>query len=424
MCSPKLVMAFVVAAAWLAPGQDPAAATAELRERVAGLVADLDGDDFAEREHATRALIDLGPPARTLIEEAMEKAPVEVRMRLRQILLEMPQSLQKAADPLETNPLTVTFEDAPATRVLTWLEKHGGATFRQPTNIAADELVTLEAKEAPFFDVLDKFCKEIGRGWYRDFNDGAFRFTAGATGGQPLVSYSGPFRISLRAITHNSTLTFGAAAVQNCYVHGQVDVDPAATVTGVWMPPKIEEIVDEQGRDLTAKKAVQTPNLTANRKVFHFTANLAPPPADSKKVARFAGKFRVLVPETWRQATVEAPGEGEPPKEVVGEELTVRFVSTAQRGNTTNVTVEIERPPLLSNPNVRNPVFDQTFIAVTADGEIHRPTRRPGRRLVRGVETFTVFFDGKLDVRAMRVKSLAAVEEREIAFEFKDLPLP
>jgi hypothetical protein len=60
--------------------------SAEYPDRIARLIADLDSDNFARREAATKALIEAGDDAIPSLEEAAENTPLEVQARAREAL--------------------------------------------------------------------------------------------------------------------------------------------------------------------------------------------------------------------------------------------------------------------------------------------------------------------------------------------------
>jgi hypothetical protein len=118
-------------------------------KHLARLIADLDADEFPVREEATRALENLGPPARPALRQALEGRPSdEVRQRIER-LLERPEGSALPAGELGTWRALEVLEHigtAEARRVLEKLAA-GGAGAR-PTEGARAALRRLAKQEA------------------------------------------------------------------------------------------------------------------------------------------------------------------------------------------------------------------------------------------------------------------------------------
>jgi hypothetical protein len=118
-------------------------------KHLARLIADLDADAFAVREEATRALEDLGPPARPALRRALEARPsAEVRQRIER-LLERPEGSALPAGELGTWRALEVLEHigtAEARRVLEKLA--AGDAGARPTEGAKAALQRLAKREA------------------------------------------------------------------------------------------------------------------------------------------------------------------------------------------------------------------------------------------------------------------------------------
>jgi hypothetical protein len=119
--------------------RDLAPAPAVDAENVAGLVRQLDSDEFAQREKATEALAGLGPPAEAALRAALGKArSADVRRRLGRVLREYEAEQRRLGHAVELLEMIGTKE---ARRLLVDLSKGvSGSRLTQAAQAALERL--------------------------------------------------------------------------------------------------------------------------------------------------------------------------------------------------------------------------------------------------------------------------------------------
>lgn len=406
----------------------PRELTPDERILVERALRDIDGDSVPVREAAGKILRDFGQAARPLLMRGLESASPEGRMRISEILESMPESVETAEFRSEPTRITIHAESQSFRAILSAIARSSGVTFPEPLNADVQGPLTFNADNLPLFEVLDRLSTLTGLRWQQDYAAGTVRWYQGSYG-QPLVKYRGPFRISLTNYTHNSTMTFGGEPSEQCYVYGQVDVEPGVELLGIWTPPTMSAIDDSEGRSLGKSINAQAPmfNASMGRSIFPFTIAFPPPPAETHNLKKLAGKFVIAVPKTLRTVQFDvAQPTTTPGSPMAGDGLTTRLVSCMKTTDRMSVTIELERQPLVIDDKSRQQVQDIVFYWVTRDGEVRHPSP-PGRQMQEGREMLILVPPPHLrvgDIDGLRMRVVMQHEKREVPFEFLDVPLP
>jgi hypothetical protein len=130
---------------------------------IARLVTQLGSSNFGDREEATRALVQIGPIARGLLEKAAAGKDAEVRRRAEIVLERIEKDLDTAAL-LVPKRIRLNFQDTPITDAVAELAKKTGFAiqFEGDRTRLANRKITLDTGEIPFWDALDQFCRNAG----------------------------------------------------------------------------------------------------------------------------------------------------------------------------------------------------------------------------------------------------------------------
>lgn len=408
------------------PVSRPVDLTPDEAARANAAIARLESDDYQVRDEACAVLIALGGAVRPFVIAAIERAGLETKLRLSEVLSRLPESVE-TVDALGSRTLvTLDLERTPFRAALKAITAQTGIAFPEPLNVEPETAVTIKVKDEPFFQAIDALGRSVGARWQQDYAQPGIRWYAG-TVGRPLCRYVGPIRIALNSFNRSSNMTFGGDPSEQCYIHGQLDVEPTVAVLGTWLPPIIEEITEDGGRSLVIESQKQQPyfNVSNGRGIFNFSLPFLPPSAEAKTLKRLAAKIRLVLPKTYQ--TLSLPIDfAKPEAETIGRGVAARVLSASNLNGRISASIEIERPPLVLDENRPQQVQDSTFEWILRSGDL-RAAPPPGRSFADGRETLTLVAPAGVaaeDIAGIRIRILLEFEKREVEFAFEDIPLP
>ncbi len=131
--------------------------------RIAKLVLRLGSADFDQRETASKELDAIGAPALPALKKAASSNDVETRRRAEELIARIEKRLETDRLLVPTK-VSLNFRDTPLIDAVGELAKRSGqriALDGEPAKYA-NRTVTLEIKDVPFWQALDRFCEAAG----------------------------------------------------------------------------------------------------------------------------------------------------------------------------------------------------------------------------------------------------------------------
>lgn len=390
---------------------------------IAALIADLDGEDFDRREAAFAGLVERGPAIRDQVMKAKESAGLELRLRLEALLEAVSAKVDKPPVSLEPTLVSVDAAEATFGSAVAQLRRQG-VRFHGRIGDLENRVVDITAKDRPLLEVLDLLGDQTNSRWSVLALDGSVRFN-GRLVGTPLRFYVGPTRFMLTAATRNATRQFGEEIRQTTYIQGLLDLEPGAPILGVWHPPFVDTIESPEGASLIDDAITQRHNFNpaTNRTSFHFSFRVKLPAEPVKTIAKLAGRAKVALPGSYRVVTVPLGGEVEGRTQRNGS-LKATIETLREIENGWQVTVHVAHERVWVDDARRQEVKDQVFELLTEDGRVVTPARPATPRADREGDRFQIDFATTAKPEALTIRCLESIETRELAFEFRDVPLP
>ena len=288
------------------------------------LVSRLGSTRYVERESAEAALIGRGRAALPALRAATGHRDLEVRVRVGAILRQVERSLV-----LQPTPILLDFRDAPLADVLRRVDERSDLHLAVAARDSAwsGRKVTLEdPAPLPFWSAIDRL-REAGRLSYTlvappepGQRDGSFVFQDEPALLPEFVSDSGPFRSQLASIAYQSEMSLsrprpaaagsdnassggGAGAARpnrQMYLQLLVAAEPRLAITQDG-PVRLLEAVDERGQSLVPTET----STMLSRSSGYFGMNPTPqvrlrvdlsrPEEPGRRIARIRGSVPVMV---------------------------------------------------------------------------------------------------------------------------------
>jgi len=234
----------------IAPGAGQAPAPS-----VEQLIEQLSHRDFRTREEAALALEGKGEAALPLMRRAQPHSDPEVRQRLAGLI-----ARGERAYLIAPKRVTVVADQTPVNQVFADIARQSG--YKLVLQQAPPMLVSLRAENQPFWEVVDAVCRQTGLGLQQQFdNSNALTFfRVGRL--TPNVCYAGPFRIAAASFHHSRTLDLTTPLVNA--VGRPTTESLTMTITVVGEPkvplmslgqPRILSAIDENGQSLVPPQA-------------------------------------------------------------------------------------------------------------------------------------------------------------------------
>ncbi|MCA9320184.1 MAG: hypothetical protein KDB53_05595 [Planctomycetes bacterium] len=406
-------------------GQEVEAPTAEESARAQAAIIDLEDEHFERRQAAFQALESLGSKIRPLLESALERAAPESRLRLQTLLERFPAHSEASQVRLEGTRVSLSGGPTTLRELVARLESATDLRFYRPLGVDEGMKVDVDLDSALLLEALDRLGQAAECRWMQDAGSGMIRLMRSQPG-SPYLMYEGPLRMALTGISRSSNISFGNEARENCYLQSQIDFEPDAPILGIYLPPTIDRIEDDQGRSLQDDVVINSfMNPTQGRGNFGTSLRLVPWAKDAKEIARLEGKIQIAVASQYDRVIVALPTAETTQTAAIVPRLAVRVVSQTQKPDGGVIfQVEIERETLFADPERRRPIQAEEFAFLTAAGEEIPPQGRPLRQAQGDKETFSLHLPPNVLVDRLLVRNVAALETREIPFRFEGIPLP
>jgi hypothetical protein len=238
-------ISLVLVLAWALTGADGARPADP--PTVEQLIERLGSKSFAEREKATQLLRERGPEVLPAVRKALASKDEEVRKRAEGLIpgLEIKEALLPKR-------VTVKANDQSVADVLADLEKQTGYKMGGKDDARK---VTIDLKEAPYWEAMDKVLQETGRDVTYQTYDKTLQIGWG-TGRSPFVNVRGPFRLEARWFHEDRDLNLagildGKDVPRDHRLTLSVSVvaEPRLTFLKI-SPAKVEEALDSEGKSL------------------------------------------------------------------------------------------------------------------------------------------------------------------------------
>ena len=301
----------------------------------------------------------------------------------------------------------------------------------QPPPPDTGRRVTLEVEDQPFFETLDRLCREEDLVFSRDYRSGDLLLSESlARIPKPPVTYAGPLRLALVSYSINRQSRFTGETTISSHMQLSVDVEPRAPVIGVLSPVQPTILEDDRKKSLLQEQP-RTSNrylLRAGpRRQFHVSFALLPPSRDATAIARVEIPLEVLIASEIAEAVLEQPpvepadGAGKPVAKTTALGLSLDSVQHAGEAFVLGISfdapaVEGEAPPGVQAAWEEIQVVDGQGRTVPTQA---MQTRQSGAG--RQSRTIRATTD---QVGAIRVRCLTRFVSRKISVTFKDVPIP
>jgi hypothetical protein len=422
--------AWIVLALATLLAQAPPAAAQETRPQtrpgdLARLIEQLDSDDFATRERATRELMAMGAGAREALRAAREAGSLERRARIETVLQGIDVFASSRPARKEATRVSVEADGKPLSQVLAALSASSGNLVR--TRPGADPVVTLTVRDVPFFEAIDRICAATGRriGW--DMRERGIMLDPAAEKGEPVV-YAGPLRISLVAMMLSRTIRFAGGADPQGHANLQirVDAEERSQALGVLMPIRVKEFLDDQKRSLrwgdgAGQQVQQSQYLqrTDQRRQLQCFIQMSAPQPDVKTIARLEFTLAVILPTELYEAEIGNPDAGAEAGEGA---FHVTIEDWKENGAQREVKLAITRPFVTNAALPGQPIQDDVVTFHGTDGQLVTPVSTGmggGSGLV-----YTAALPIGAKVGRIRVSCLKQFEIVEFPVVFENVRLP
>lgn len=429
----------VTLAAALGPGQTAWPQEAALRDRVQQLVGRLAGPE-AEAEKAEKALVDLGTRALPLLPEAKAVTSAAARTRLDRVRAAIAEA--GTAINLDASKVTISGDGVRLTEALQAIQRQSGNVVtdlreqmgQDVTNPALD----LELKDVPFFEALDQMAEKAGLSLNFYTNDGSIGLmekqaampgpageAAAPAAANPLVTYSGPFRIQLLEVVAKRDFATGQAAANTRL---EIAWEPRLRPMLLSIESEGLTITDDRGQAVPPSLMEEETSvpLRAENPIAELNLNMAAPSREAQKLAKLKVKANVTIPagsRLFRFKDLSKPGTA------TQQDITVDLVSTEVEDFVWKIRLMIGMPgegPAFES--YQQGLFNNRIWLQKADGS--RFEHNGGYSNLgssngkMGFEYVFVDAPGKPADYQLVYETPSKIEVVPVEFEFKDVPLP
>ena len=438
----SLACGWVFAVAVIGQPQPATAPAVPASVQIDSWLAQLSSDDGPQRQRAQDRLVEWGarsadiePRLRKLLRETQdEEAAARARSALRLI------AENRLTGP---TPIALHLEKVEASDAFQQLSRQLGHDISpDPPELWRNKSwprVTLAADGAPFWEVFQHLCRQVGV--EPDFSDnGRFKFVSSDDGKwarNPSLAV-GPLLVHAVRITRTRTVELADPAVteQSCQLTVNAYVEPKVRILAEGCAMTLESAVDEQGQSLLSDDADDPAfNMVANNaRQWEAEVDLTFPAHVGRKIARLKGTIFLQIPE--RIQTLEVPdilAVTELRRTVGGRRVLIHKAAKVQGGYEVDVTL------------FRDSLSDEDWQRCQTPGDLVRLVDAKGLPIL-----FNNVTDNEGDEKQVRLKLQfenpnnlpnggsgpvgpparliweIPLERREISvpFEFRDLPLP
>ncbi len=431
------------------------------------LVGQLGSDRYADRESAEMALTKLGRAALPALRVGLGAKDPEIRGRATAVVGRI-----ERASLLQPTPITLNFRDAPLSEAIRTINRRSGLAIRlvaEDNPSWSGRRLTLQSDEPiPFWKAIDAICEAGGLHYDLGFpsttgpGEAVFPLFDGNSPTPGRVSDSGPFRIQLASVHHQSevvlehlrptpparssgvtptpetSLTPGQSrSSKQLYIQLAVASEPRLSVTQNGAV-KLSSAVDDRGRSLLLPDGENTVHRSSGYFGINPTAlvrlrvDLAYADPPGRRIGRIRGSIPVIV-ATRKPDPIEVPLDGSlgnthRNREV---ELTIWHIRPVVGGQSTAIELTLKSLVATRSTDEVDPFPlrpespEQQLEILDSRGEVL--TWFPASSFFNGDETrLTVNLSTKgpmavpASVRYYGILRSAT----EIPFEFQDVPMP
>ena len=410
---------------------------AALRDRVLQLVDRLDAEKPEAREAATAGLIKLGPKVLPLLPDPATVKSRERKDRLERIRV----ALRKAEEEINPNASRVTLQGKGIrlSEALQQLQKQTGNAITDLREQLGAEVTNpsldLDLRDKPFFEALDQVARqaEVGTSFFT--GDGSIGITGGGSSdsptprpraGQPMIQYSGPFRIELKQLGLVRDFQAGSA-VANL----QLEAAWEPRLRPMLLKLKADELKVLDDRKKPIKPQVQMESdevvIRPENPVAELNLTLEAPERAASKIASLRVQAEVTIPAGIK--TFKFPSLAQENVTVKQGDVSVTLEGTEVDEQVWKVNVELSYPgegPAFES--YRQGLFNNRIWLQRADGSRFEHnggfsnTSSDGGKL--GFEYLFVDAPGKPADYQLVYETPSKVITIPLQFEFKDVPLP
>ena len=205
--------------------------------------------------------------------------------------------------------------------------------------MAESLLISFEVADLPFYEALDRLCRDHGFVFSRDGRTGVIQIMEG-TPPVGSLAYSGPIRAEIRSFNITRQLRSTGELFVNAYLQIQVDVEDTAPVLGILSPLVASKVEDDTGKSLLPTVVPTHFYMVQNslRHQFNLSMTIVPPGRDARLLKHLVCPLKIVVPTSTLRARLIAPftvGQRSDVKNSL--ELTLDDLKTS--GDTMTITV-------------------------------------------------------------------------------------
>jgi len=411
---------------------------AQAQTEIAPLVAQLGSRDYREREKANKALLALGPKSLSALKAELAKCDVpEVQRRLETLVERF--AIEQLIAPSR---VTVNANNQQIRLVLKDICKQAGYGLNE--SIGTELKVTLELKDVPFWEAVEKIC--AGSGISTTFQDDDRRTLNAHQSGSvsPHVDCAGTFRFTATNINtsrnvqlSNIPLRGNHRQSQNEYMNLNVQFagEPKSPVVGVGTAT-LDKAVDEEGSSLVmpitevnSLPEVRYYNNGMYRSLNqNFSVQLHRGDRRATTIKELSGKVNLLLlrdvrPEVEIEKVLE-PGK----KKMAGRTIEIELGELAQAngGYSAQITLH-QRKPDPNDYSWWGNVYQRLELQDEKGNKYH-PNGVQEQNVGTGNITMKIEFSVPEGKKLGKPHKLVLMEwitvEKAFAFSFKDVPLP
>ena len=413
-------------------------AAGALENQVRELARQLSADSIEERDAAEKQLLELGPGVLDHLPIPNERMPAEMQQRLSAIRLRLEQ--KRAAASVGGTRITLKVDKQPLSDVLAQLEKLSGNKIvsRNPQRDdgmggAVEPTVTLDVKDMAFWEVLDQVLDQTQQtvDVFQTTDDGKPLKAVAVTA--PLVpqtprrantSYSGAFRFQPLSITSRRGL---ADRAQNgLQVELEAQWEPRLNPITMTFPRDSLAVTFDDGSKAGSARQGSDP-LGTRAAGLRFPLHLELPPRKVGKIKQLSGHLKVLLPgrvETFRFGPLPGPGKFKEKKA----EATVMVDRVVKNADAWEVAVRLKFDDAAGalQSHLLDWVEDNQAYLESPDGKKVEPGSYQSTQEGESEYGVTYAFPLSGDIKdyTFVYTTPAALVEKKIPFEVKDLELP
>ena len=262
------------------------------------LIQNLGSRDYKTREAASHALESCGFESLPRIRKALDATTnAEARKRLTALV----QNLERA-EILSPKRLTINLIDRPLAQALKEITKQTGYPIVNQSGNNPN--VTLEMRNATFWEVLDRLCLVGGFTVY--YNEGQGLVLSYNDYFTPCIAYRGPFKVVANNFSYNKTMSFGPiprnpvnhqSRTESLTFSFTLHSEPKLPIMSVGVP-RVLEAVDENGVSMAPQQSpheVSYHSYSGYRTLIHGSSVSLNWP---NKEAHLVKRLRIVLPVT------------------------------------------------------------------------------------------------------------------------------